>query len=71
MWLNWECKVRGHTKVGQGGEQGKAGYILLKSPLSAGNQTTELPGHCRTQMFVLSGREGPEQALGEWGGGAV
>lgn len=70
-------KVRGSevTKVGWGmvgGEQGEAGYRMLKSPLSTGNQTTELASHCRTQMFVLGGRESPLRRLSDrWAGWAA
>lgn len=49
--------------MGQGGEQGEAGYSMMKSPLSTGNQTTELVSHRRTHKFVLGGREGPLSRL--------
>lgn len=55
-----------------GVEQGKAGYRMLRSPLSTGNQTTELASHYRTQMFVLGGREGPLSRLRDcWAGWAA
>lgn len=58
--------------MGQGGEQGEAGYRMMKSPVSTGNQTTELVSHCRTHTFVLGGREGPLSRLrDEWAGWAA
>lgn len=37
---------------------------MLKSPPSTGNQTTGLAGHCRTQMFVLSGQDRVDRLSG-------
>lgn len=52
--------------MGQGREQGEAGYRMMKALLSTGSQTTELVSHCRTSMFVLGGREGPLSRLRDW-----
>lgn len=56
--------------MGQGGEQGEAGYRTLKSPLYTGNQTAALASQSlQDTRFGPGGKQGPLSRLTAWPAG--